>query len=286
MHIPPFWARGSYTGRLPDGREHTCDAWGWSSESEAAARVMGVDRAKRVFDKLARGERPDRYDYAVKPLREEVVERLQYGSELIGVITRNRYGALVLNTPSVAFVDIDAPTNVAGGGLLNALLGLFSAKRRVEGEAANREATRARIDQWIAANPGRAGRLFDTAAGWRMLMTDKRYDPTSNETRRLLEELGSDIAYRKMTERQACFRARLTPKPWRCGVSAPPTAYPWTFAEDEARARAWAREYESGIRDYSICREVKRFGREASDPVIAAIAKAHEKLTCGAGTLA
>ncbi len=285
MNIPPFWARGTYTGRLANGREHTTHAWGWSSESEAAARVQAQDRAKRVLDALSREETPDHYDYGVTPLREEIVERVQVGTDVAGVITRNRYGALVLNTPDVAFVDIDAPQYVRSG-FIATLKALFSNKAHAAQLEAARAAAAKRIEQWIDTNRSRAGRWYETAAGWRLLLTDKRYDPKSDGARRLLEELGSDIAYRRMTDRQACFRARLTPKPWRCGLPPPPTVFPWSSPDDEPKARAWEREYDKAARGYTTCRLLKRFGADANDAAIKAIAAVHDKVACGTGTLA
>jgi len=53
--------------------------------------------------------------------------------------------------------------------------------------------------------------------GWRYLCTSRLFDPAADETRALLESLGADAKYTLLCRAQRCFRARLTPKPWRIG---------------------------------------------------------------------
>ena len=38
----------------------------------------------------------------------------------------------------------------------------------------------------------------------------------------VFDTLGADPPYRRLCRTQKCFLARLTPKPWRCGVAKPP----------------------------------------------------------------
>jgi hypothetical protein len=52
------------------------------------------------------------------------------------------------------------------------------------------------------------------------------FDPTSAITLAALRELGSDPKYVQLAKAQECFRARLTPKPWRCGVRQSSRVYP------------------------------------------------------------
>ena len=215
MRIPKHWTKGSYTGRDDDGAESTFSAWGWSLDSLAAAQEDAVARAKRIFDYLVHGQQLDAYEYADRPMREEIVQTLRDGDRDIAVITRNGYGALVLNTASVLFVDVDYP-RIQATGLWDALLLALSRSRREWRLAAARELTLESVRRWAQDHPERAFRLYRTRAGLRLLFVDGLYQPKSDETKRLLTELGSDPLYRRLTLRQECFRARLTPKPWRC----------------------------------------------------------------------
>ena len=65
--------------------------------------------------KVAAGEELNRYGYGERPLREEITQPVSSsaGSE-IAVVTRNLYGALVLNTLNAMFIDIDFPEKSAG----------------------------------------------------------------------------------------------------------------------------------------------------------------------------
>src|SRR5690348_9467468 len=76
--------------------------WRWSDVSIADAEQKADARAKELEQLLASGRKPDRYGYANRPMREEIVEQHPGMA-----ITRNAYGALVLNTERAMFVDID-----------------------------------------------------------------------------------------------------------------------------------------------------------------------------------
>ena len=109
MRIPPYWRKEKHVGRDWHGREVCYWAWGWSFQSEAEAHDEAVARAKRRFDAGDRREARSDYDYLEYPLREEIVETLAQDGELSALITRNRYGCLVLNTARACFVDVDYP---------------------------------------------------------------------------------------------------------------------------------------------------------------------------------
>jgi hypothetical protein len=280
VRIPPYWAKETYTGTDRAGREQTFAAWGWSFDDPAAAKQDALARAKRIFDRLTSGATPDHYQYLEHPLREEIVDTLAQDGEPVAVITRNSYGCLVLNSARVCFADVDFP-RARPLGFLDALLMLFSAARR-EGrkQAAEAETMRA-VREWADRNPERTFRLYRTAAGLRLLFTDRLYEPTSRETAGLLAELGSDVLYRRLTEKQECFRARLTPKPWRCGCRQPPHRYPWDNTEAKSECRAWQGEYEEKARGYATCRLIGAMGDDSHDEGIRAVVRVHDQYACG-----
>lgn len=280
MRIPPYWAKETHTGTDHKGKRRTFAACGWSFESLAAAKNDALARARRIFDRLASGVRTDTYDYLEHPLREEIVETIGRDGDPIAVITRNRYGALVLNSASVCFVDVDFPP-ARPQGFLADLLSIFSKNRREQRTQAVEEETLRRISGWAGDHPDRSFRLYRTRAGLRLLFTDRLYQPTSEETARLLRDLGSDEMYRKLTSKQACFRARLTSKPWRCGCRRPPNRYPWDNVEAENAYRHWQRDYEHKCARFASCRLVENFGDHDLDEPIAAIIEVHDRYACG-----
>jgi hypothetical protein len=279
MRIPRHWARASYTGTDPRGRQLTRSAWGWSLDDPAQAQEDAASRARRVFDRLINGARPEKYEYADRPLREEIVNTVRQGDKDIVIVTRNRYGALVLNAASVLFVDVDYP-RIRAQGLWDAVALLFSRSRREQRQAAVRELTLKSVRDWSQRNDGHAFRLYRTCAGLRLLFIDRLYEPKSEETRRILVELGSDPLYRTLTLKQECFRARLTPKPWRCGSKRPPNQYPWQDERAEGRYRDWQRRYEQAAAPYRVCALVEACGPAAHHEEIAAVLALHDGLAC------
>src|SRR5688572_16069039 len=103
MKIPRHWAR-----RVVDGTA----AFGWSFSNAAEAEAMANDRAREIAARLAAGtlhERGNNY-YADRPVREPIMREFRdTAGEISALITRNVYGALVLNAARALFVDVDFP---------------------------------------------------------------------------------------------------------------------------------------------------------------------------------
>jgi len=279
MRIPPYWTKGHYSAEDVHGKKQSFSAWGWSFDSLAAAKEDGAKRARRIHDYVTSKQKPDTYDYLEHPLREEIVESIEHESNPTSVITRNRYGALILNCECVCFVDIDFPVPKPLG-LWAAICRLFSGGKKVTCQQNGRDAIIQGVTDWSAQNPDRSFRLYQTAAGLRLLFTDRTYDPVSPEVSDLFNTLGSDALYQKLTIKQACFRARLTPKPWRCGCQRPPSDYPRESTEKKQRFARWLQAYESKSKAYEICRLIQTFGMDAQDQIIRNVIAAHDKHAC------
>lgn len=111
MIIPKFWASAKRRHRTKEKRA-TIQRWGWSNVSQEDAQKhaeLRVDEAVKAMLStwpkvgILRREPKVAYNGAEGvPIREEVIVQQPHG-----VITRNGYGALCLNTPSAMFVDID-----------------------------------------------------------------------------------------------------------------------------------------------------------------------------------
>jgi len=279
MRIPPHWAKETCCGQDSKGRQRRFHAWGWSFDSISSARADAAARARRIFEHFVSGTKPNTYDYLEHPLREEIVQSIAEGDAKTAVVTRNRYGSLVLNSAAVCFVDVDFPP-AKSSGLVDALSLLFSRTKRQARLAAVQQRTVEKVEQWYAGNPQRSFRLYQTAAGLRMLMTDRLYDPKSAEVDKLFGELGCDALYRRLTQKQECFRARLTPKPWRCGIKRPPNRYPWDTADEERAYRQWQQNYESRTKGLATCRFIQAFGPAPTDKTIASMVRFHDRHAC------
>jgi hypothetical protein len=126
MHIPRSWARASEECRSRDNRVLNVVAWGWGDD-DATARREAAGRLQRLLERIRRGDPfPRGYEYGSRPVREEILQRFDAESveEPLAVVTRNRYGALVLNTTRLLFLDVDLPTVT----LRQRLRRLFSAR--------------------------------------------------------------------------------------------------------------------------------------------------------------
>jgi hypothetical protein len=201
------------------------------------------------------------------------------------VVTRNSFGCLVLNTARVMFVDVDLPRSrrtPSSGGWLARLLG-----RSGQGSSDGAEAQAlARLDAWVRAHPGTGFRVYRTRAGLRYLGTSGVFEPASAATEALLEALGCDPLYVRLCREQQSFRARLTPKPWRCGVARPPSRFPHETAEREEAFRRWLERYDDKSSRFATCAYVSTVGAERVHGEIEPILRFHDEATRTASGLA
>lgn len=276
MRIPKYWARANYKGKDQKGCPHTFIATGWSFISIQEARDEASARAKRIFESITAGRKPERYEYHDRPIQEEVLKEIRDGDVTIAVVTRNRYGALILNCTNALFVDVDFPRPQSRGLLDNIMLA-FSRKRR---QVRQQAAAKAKIDdiaQWAHRHRDRSFRLYRTKEGLRLLFTDRLYDPIAKETENLMSELQADPLYMTLTRKQECFRARLTSKPWRCGISRPPNSFPWDDSKAEADFRKWEATYMKHDAEFKVCDLIREFGKPATVESLKSIIDVHDR---------
>ena len=110
------------------------------------------------------------------------------------------------------------------------------------------------------------------------MVTNQRIRGGGNEAEAVLNEFGSDPLYTRLCRTQESFRARLTPKPWRCNFRKPPVKFPFEDAGTEAAFRGWEAEYSRRIAGYATCRLVTTFG-DGVDPAFAQLIEYHDRET-------
>ncbi len=108
MKIPKYWAKSSQAVQQSGGQPYQVVTWQWSDVSWEEAQHKADDRVREVADKVRSGVQLDRYGYGERPLREEITQGVTNnpGRE-VAIVTRNLYGALVLNAENAMFIDID-----------------------------------------------------------------------------------------------------------------------------------------------------------------------------------
>ncbi len=251
--------------------------FGGSNLSEDDASLQAKDRLEELKRKLTGQSDANHYPYAERPLREEVKEEYHQEEKLEAVVTRNSYGSLILNTAQVMFIDLDFPSGESLWGQLMRWL-----RRAPYPETEIRE----RLTLQVAQERNLGVRLYRTANGYRCLVTSALYEPASDETKNLLERFGCDPLYVKLCRMQECFRARLTPKHWRCGAPCPPFRFPWKNRDEEQKFRKWEQDYEQQSAAFATCQFIENLGTKKIIPEAERIVKIHDAFVCKPGELA
>lgn len=297
MIVPEYWSEAKEQIQI-DGRKRTLKRFGWSDTSESDAHENAKERVRDAAKRALAGESVRTTDYKVEyggavglPIREEIIER--HGES---IITRNSYGALCLNTPDVLFADIDVP-QPSHGRLTGTLFFLILAAGfwgRIElsawwpvvvaflaaiilagplawliVKAASSfrqdpfEAALTRIDSYAKDNPSWLLRVYRTPKGYRVLVMHSTFDPTQEESSAFMNAIASDPIYMRLCRSQKCFRARISPKPWRIGVEhIRPRPGIWPIKPEHMdRRRRWVAEYERKSAEFAACEYVATLGR-------------------------
>lgn len=276
MQIPKYWGKGVQSAQTAEGRTVSFSCWRWSDVSVEDAKQRANAQAATVVHKLVKGQELNHYGYGDRPMREEIKERVvDQAQRELAVITRNAYGSLVLNTARAMFIDIDFPSQGVWETLTAQIRGLFG-----KAMAGPEERACQNVREWGKQHPDLGIRIYRTFAGLRCLITNMPLEPRHADSMNILRALRSDPLYIRLCEAQACFRARLTPKPWRCGLRKPPALYPWESAELEAQYRRWEQEYTEVVSRYATCRLIGQIGPAAMHPEIKPILDLHDGMAC------
>ncbi|MFI4860005.1 MAG: hypothetical protein ACIAXF_04905 [Phycisphaerales bacterium JB063] len=296
MNIPTYWAHAAVDAQGdPTDLQSGYLGVGWSSTSEEDAHRCALERARRIAQRIEHGDfdHPDLHEqyYTNRPLREQVVDQLDAPGEPLAVITQNIYGAYVLNASRAMFIDIDVPAPPRPRPRRPEPRGFFA---RLFGQPAPPPApptTTAepdpidRIRSQVERQPGMGMKVYRTPAGFRGLVTSQPYDPDADAAHAVMKSFAADKLYTILCKAQHCFRARLTPKPWRIGMDNPPRAFP--FLDDNQRRAfdAWKQQYDQRITGYAACAPLSNepWGNPDVHPDIAPVLAWHDQLACGLG---
>jgi hypothetical protein len=265
MQFPKFWATG---------KSGSFSTWRWSDNSFAEARALAEEAAHHLEMKFnANGWAAERYGYANRPLREPVLREFRDSAgQVAHVITRNSYGCEVLNSERALFVDIDLPP-APRPGLLSSLFGRSGPPEETPERAAIDQARR-----WTASRSGWNWRIYRTKAGLRLLATHALFDPADPVCQSVFNAVNADPLYRKLCETQKCFRARLTPKPWRCGVPNPPARWPFRDLQAERSFSDWDARYRPACQTKATCELLDAGTGQVHDELKALVAL-HDEMT-------
>ena len=259
MKIYRYWTIEKQT-ILIEGRPAEITCYGGSNVSVEDARRAAQEKAQRIQRKIA-GEKHIFEDYESE-IREEILQTI----DARNVITRNRYGARVLNTEHMLILDIDEPKSAGGG-----LLGLFKKKD----SRSPKEQIFEMVKTLATTQYGQyAFRVYETFQGARVIVLGRDFDPRDPQTQKLMNDFNCDPLYTLLCVKQGCFRARLTPKPSRMKFRGYRVKYP--RAGDDSEFQRWVSEYESASRNFSVCKLIEQVG---SSQYVNDVVRLHDDVT-------
>ncbi len=300
------------------GKQITVRRFGWSDLGQEEAQAHADARVREAFDRVLSGEKLPRIEYKRSyngavgiPIREEIIAR-----DGESIITRNSYGALCLNTPNALFVDIDlhdpGPTpelkrkvrlpllalaliaGVLSRSWVVAIIALLVAlvlsawiSRRIHAARLRKEGgpearANGRIEAFIAGHPDWTLRQYRTPAGFRMLAMHRTFDPGEPDVEECFSALQTDPIYALMCVRQHCFRARVSPKPWRIGIARHLRPRPgvWPIKPERmADRQQWVADYERRAVSFAACGYLRTLGSGDIDPVVEQVRELHDRLS-------
>jgi hypothetical protein len=271
MHFPRYWARGELG---------SMSCWRSSDISHADAERQALAAVTKMDEVFRSGDRPqNRYGYPNAALREPVLKEISNDSGApSAAITRNGYGCEVLNTARVMFVDVDFPEPAAPtlGGLIGKW---FGGKTAAPASTITEAHVVSKAEDWSRQHEGWGWRVYRTLGGIRLMATHAVFEPGDAMTAQVFDFFGADPLYRRLCKTQKSFRARLTPKSWRCGLKAPDVRWPWEDPEREARFNQWDQKYQSVSSRYATCRLITATGSREAHPEVIPLIRLHDETT-------
>jgi hypothetical protein len=248
--------------------------------SAAEALAVAQERLRSVLADVRSGTKVGGY-YPRVPLREPILDELLADGDQVLAVTRNRYGAEILNTDRILIADIDLPEleEQPSGGLLRRLFRRPSPQADHLAEPPPVAERLGTIENWARAQPGLGVVVYRTASGLRVFVAGVGQPATSAQGEQILADLGADPIYRELCRTHGTFRARLTPKPWRLPrMKAPRDRWPYESSRAESRFQRWLSDYDAAARDYAVCRKLSAYG-QAPSALEAQILRLHDDRT-------
>lgn len=222
-----------------------------SNTSEYDAKVKAVQKFDLVQNKIY-AKKNKLEDYEVE-IREEQVQVI----DEFAVITRNRYGAHVLNTEKLMILDVDTPPT--------SFLDLFAKKTE-----------QWKIDKLINAvdklhkslnEKSISFRIYKTCKGFRVILVGKDITAEEELAHKISKALNVDKLYWLLCKKQNCYRARLTPKPSRIKHKAIRINFP-DCLDKKDEILAWEKAYLEKANNFSVCKFIKEIGNNSCNSLV------------------
>lgn len=284
MNVFKYWSRAwCDSAQEHDLNFKLCRLAG-SNISLEDAQFKAQQRLSESIERLKSGAALKEYEYQSKDLKEELIEEVMApNGERVAAITRNRYGALVLNTQKILFADIDAENREPT--FYERFLQLIGKGSQIKDKAYYLQ----KIELFAKQQTDFELLVYETFAGFRVAVISHEFAAIDSKAQMILEGLGSDPLYIKLCQQQDCFRARLSPKPWRCGSPKPNCYFPLESEQQIKAMQQWQQHYDERSAHYKVCNKAKhlnqQLGQNESRKLIERIIRVHDAYVLGSAEL-
>ncbi len=274
MRFAKYWQKDTVTLHGRNGESASVTGWGASNESHTEARRHATERAELLANILQHKHTLTEYEYADDYIREEqLVEIKNRDDEVVAILSRNSYGAVILNTDRVVFGDIDIHKPGAMARLL----------RYIGIPLKDKQYYLKKIESYHNTHPSLVFLVYETCAGLRFIISNREMAPDAPEVKTIFKALKVDPLYRRLCHTQSSFRARLSPKPWRIGMDRPQSRFPRLEPEQQHDFDLWLHTYQITASNYASAHFMAAFGEAGIPNNIQLVLDIHNKYACQQG---
>ena len=257
MRIFKYWVEHQESIEI-DGIQQLSKVYGGSNTSEIDALSDAKNKLSRVRA-IIKGKPQNDTSYEV-----DILEEIVHTIDNKNIVTRNRYGALVLNSKNALFIDVDYVSKTFFDSLFRRNL-------------SPKELMLVKIEKTMQKSKYSTYgfRVYETCKGYRILVTNHNIDPKSKASNQIMKDFQSDWLYRSLCNKQNCYRARLTPKPYRIRQKGIKVIFPNRTSAQQEELNNWINSYEQKSKNYVTCRLVKQYGKVSLNNAI----RYHDEIT-------
>ena len=207
--------------------------------------LIEVDKcAKLIEDRISSNGKIVDYEVDIK---EFVINKINTDN----VVTVCRYGAVIWNTTKYSIYDLD--------DYRWEFLDLFRSYKGMSQKEIIVHKFKLNVSK--CRELGDSFRIYETCKGVRVI--GKRYiDPSSGAFQIMMRRLNVDWLYLIMCKRQMCYRARLSPKPFRMAIESIKIKSPLDCLSE--KYKNWSNRYFSESEKYSVARLWESIGEDFS----------------------
>lgn len=262
MKIYKFWHKEVHEFQNKHNQLDKMTFYGGSNTSQEDAKKSALDKAQKYMEAFKKGDNPF-WSYTTE-IREEIIEEIDSKN----IVTRNHYGALVLNSADTIILDIDQVKETFFESLM-----FWKKKSR-------KETLMNQIRKACDLFPKYGFRIYETKNGYRVFVTGINVSPKDQLVQKMFEAFNCDKLYHTLCNKQECYRARLTPKPDYLHCRRKKVRFPRSQQEEIVTTK-WIDYYTEKSKDKAVCQFVKNIGQVQITDII----KYHDTKTLGSGKL-